>query len=183
MLPRRTPSQPWTPTEVRTLLDQCGFSWRERCVLEALVRLARPDGRVFFGNLKVAAVATEVGPEIASDMGSPRRWTTARLDHPYICRLIARLRRLGVLDHYWPRLGPKARWHRVLRIRIEGLRVYASWGQARGRPWRSRDGRCPDAPEPRIRDFRMRRLSNRLKEKSYEYTDGNWRFMHGPEWE
>lgn len=182
MLAPRHRSLPWNPEAVRALLDHCGFSWRQRCLLEALIVLARADGRVFHGNVKLAQLATHLGPSVAKTMGIARLRTTARIDLPYLCRTLARLRRLGIIDHFWPRLGPKARWHRVLRIREEALRVYAAWGEARGRRWRSCEGRRPDAPEPRIRDFRMRRLSNRLNEETHEFTDGNWRFMHGPEW-
>lgn len=182
MLAPQHRSLPWNPDAVRALLDRCGFSWRMRCLLEALVHLAKADGRVFHGNAKLARLATHLGPSVAKAMGIVRRRTTAAFDLPYLCRTIARLRRLGVLDHYWPRLGPKARWHRLLRVREEALRVYAAWGEARGRRWRSRDGRCPDAPEPRVRSFRMRRLSNRAKQVEHQYSDGNWRFMHGPEW-
>lgn len=183
MLAPRNRSLPWDPEAVRALLDRCGFSWRQRCVLEALVLLARADGRVFHGNARLARLGTQLGPSVAKAMGIARRRTTARIDLPYLCRTLARLRRLGIIDHFWPRLGPKARWHRVLRVREEALRVYAAWGEARGRRWRSRDGRCPDAPEPRVWSFRMRRLSNQNREGGFAYTDGNWRYMHGPEWE
>ncbi|MCE9583210.1 MAG: hypothetical protein K8T20_12025 [Planctomycetes bacterium] len=167
---------------MRTLMDQCGFTWRERCVLEALILLARPDGRVYHGNVKLAALASEVGPAIAVAMGYRRRRLTARLDLPYFCRLLAYLYRLGLVDRFWPRLSAKGRWHRVLRIVPEALLVYAAWGQSRGRRWRSRDGRLPDAPEPRNRKFKEGRGKDPSNGREHKYTDGNWRYMHGPEW-
>lgn len=174
-------SLPWNPTEIRTLVAKCSFTWRERCLIEALLMLARRDGRVFEGNERLADEVSRVGHTVAAEMGLSRR-RFPRIDRAYLVRLLAHLRRRGLVDHFWPRLSPTRRWFRVLRLRIEGFRACAAWGEAWRRRWRSNGDPTPSsAPLPRFYSWRMRRIGNRGSE--HALVAKVWRNQNGAEWE
>lgn len=174
-------SLPWNPTEIRNLTSKCSFTWRERCLLEALLSLARADGRVYEGNDRLADEVSRVGQAVAAGMGLTRR-RFPRIDRAYLVRLLAHLRRRGLVDHFWPKLSPTRRWFRVLRLRIEGFRACAAWDDAWRRPWRSSFDPTPAAaPLPRVYSWRARRMFDRGKE--HVLTPTHWRQNFGPEWD
>ncbi|MCE9583378.1 MAG: hypothetical protein K8T20_12905 [Planctomycetes bacterium] len=177
------PSLPWTRAEVQALIPQAGFTWRQRTVLLALVVLARPDGRVYYGNRRLAEVASQLAPAVAAEMGLSRKHFPV-IDRAYLVRLLALLVRRGIVDRFWPKLGPTRRWHRVLRLRVEGLRAVAAWGKEHYRPWRCNSDPTPmAAPEPRVYSCWMKRISSRQKQLEHEYTAKEWRQNFGAEWE
>ena len=179
MRPPQPRSLPWTPEEVLALLCQSRFSWRERTVLQALVMLAKPGGRVYVGNRRLADVSSRLGPQIAAEMDLRRRRFPV-IDRAYLVRVLLNLRRRGIVDHFWPRLSAKRRTFRVLRIRVEGLIACAEWGLARRRRWNSScDPTPPDAPLPRVTNWRAHWILRRGM--THALVPICWRNQWGPE--
>lgn len=169
------PSTPWDAARIRTLLPSAGLAWRDRTVVEALLQVADIAGRVFFGNQRLADLAAAVGPQVARAMGL-RRTCFRRFHVNHFAVVLARLRWLGIVDHWWPRVTASGRQYRILRVRVEGLQAFADFMAIAGRPWRyGKDPKPVGAPCARVNSWRARRLVRGHQQHRFDHAPTTWR--------
>lgn len=161
----------------RALVSRLTWTWRERCVVEALLSSSRPDGASYLGNGKLQDRAQGLGPAAAQACGFSRyRGSWRRFGRVYFSRVLQRLVRRGIVSRTWF-LSAGARWVRGLRLSESGLRAYVKWQEDYGRPWRWGRDPIPVRWEDYSRSFPYLRRMHRPAEfaRTPEVRRASWR--------